>query len=91
MCTVGKNYADGQWHHLAHIYENGVGEKIFIDGVEVKSGASSASAFSWDTHIYLGYSSTTGQYIDGIIDEARIYDTPLTADQILWEYNATKP
>ncbi len=46
ICTSGVNYADGDWHHVAHVFGGSIGgQKIFIDGQLQASGSRSVSDF----------------------------------------------
>ena len=39
ISSTGKNYADGQWHYVAHVYNrNTIGQRVYVDGQQVASG-----------------------------------------------------
>lgn len=85
ISSTGKNYADGQWHQVVHTF-GGVagGQKIYVDGVLVASGNKSASDFSTQTHVFLGYShSSPTQFFNGQLDDVRIWNRALTAAEAL--------
>ncbi len=82
--SSGKNYADGNWHHIAHVIGTGAsGQKIYVDGNLVASGSKSGSDFNWQDRILIGYSEDAGsKYLNGYIDEVRIWRSTLSADVI---------
>ncbi|HSH05009.1 MAG TPA: tandem-95 repeat protein [Anaerolineae bacterium] len=83
ICTSGTNYADNNWHHIAHTFGGTVGgQKIYIDGVLKASGAKANSNFDWQTHIKIGFSADPNRYFNGLLDDVRLYNTALTAAQI---------
>ncbi|MDQ3813834.1 MAG: LamG domain-containing protein [Armatimonadota bacterium] len=81
--------ADGQWHHVAHVYgtlDDGTkGQRLYVDGVLRASGILEMSSFHWQTGIIIGASPLTGsapQFFKGAIDEVRVWDVARTAEQI---------
>lgn len=80
----GKNYADGNWHHVAHVVGPSVpGQRLYVDGDLVASGAKFASAFNWQDRVYIGFSVDAQQdYFNGLIDEVRIWRKALTQNEI---------
>jgi len=73
------------WHHIAAV-GNGTNLKVYVDGVLVVSGGtvtdsygSSSSGFNiggggvWDA---------AGNWLEGQIDDVRVYDKELTADEV---------
>ena len=84
ICTSGVNYADGNWHHVAHTFGGAVGgQRLYVDGAQKASGSKAASDFDWQTGVNVGFSSdATNPYFNGLIDDLRIYDRALSADEI---------
>ncbi|MBV1888008.1 MAG: choice-of-anchor D domain-containing protein, partial [Urechidicola sp.] len=73
---------NGIWHHVAVIYD-GTDAKLYIDGVEDSSITTSLItplATSEDFRIATGNSPTS--YFEGNIDEIRIWDLPLSEDEL---------
>jgi hypothetical protein len=89
----GVSVADGQWHHVAAVLVDdgspSVNEiKLYVDGIRQTATFSSTQAI--DTiagqNVQLGtvYNGTAqGSFFSGLLDEVRIYDVPLTGNQIL--------
>jgi len=71
---------DGNWHHAVVVYD-GSTLKIFLDGVEVASEIRTLNtSFS---SLYIGSrSGQSNQYMDGLVDDARVFDRALSEDEI---------
>ncbi|MCA9245736.1 MAG: lamin tail domain-containing protein [Planctomycetales bacterium] len=84
ITSSGQNFADGQWHHLAHVYGSGIGgQRIYIDGQLVASGTKSQSDFNWQKHINIGFSNdAVSDYFDGRIDDVAVWSRELSELQI---------
>lgn len=87
VASKGK-LGDGQWHHVAASYDGQV-MRIYVDGVEENQKKPDRSGpivkNNWD--LCIGNSEVddgTGEFLgfDGLIDEVRIYNRALTADEI---------
>ncbi|MEM7030142.1 MAG: LamG-like jellyroll fold domain-containing protein, partial [Chloroflexota bacterium] len=84
ICSTGNNFADNQWHHVAHTYGgNTGGQRIYVDGNVVASGTKTLSNFHWQTGLNIGFSNdATTDYFTGTIDEVQVYAQSLSASQI---------
>ena len=81
-----------RWAHVALLFYNGSytgHNKIYIDGVEQTLSQLSGTARSGkaQTTVEIGR-ITSGYYYGGLIDDVRIYNYALTAEQIKQIYNA---
>ena len=102
--TVG--IFDGEWHHIVYtndytIHEGGGNGKriIYIDGV---SGSTSNHGFGGGNRTFAPFTApvtlgarkfpgkSTGHFM-GMIDEVRFYNRPLTADEVLQNFESTEP
>ena len=82
--SEGLNLADGKWHHIAHVisYELG-GQFVYMDGELVIEGIKDMSDFDWQQHINIGFSNdAASQYLNGQLDELRIWDYALEEEEI---------
>jgi len=82
--SEGLNLADGKWHHIAHVisYELG-GQFVYMDGELVIEGIKDMSDFDWQLHINIGFSNdAASQYLNGQIDELRIWDYAFEQEEI---------
>ncbi|WP_206483423.1 Ig-like domain-containing protein [Thalassotalea sp. G2M2-11] len=92
-CNSTTNPADdGSWHHVAGVFESGVGIRIFIDGVEetlvscvtVGSGLN-LILDNTGSNVRIGsYNDGAGgvQFFNGAMDELRVWNTARTAEEI---------
>jgi len=74
---------DGQWHFLALVLD-GLAGHVYIDGVEENSDAADPT-FSADDLWSIGQewdSGGPGAHLAGTVDDARIYDRALTAEEV---------
>jgi hypothetical protein len=73
------------WHHIAFTYGSNV-KKIYLDGALVGSANTSGAlsepgSFDYGLTIGARYSRDT-QYVNGLIDDVRIYDVALSQSQL---------
>jgi hypothetical protein len=76
---------DGQWHHVGLVYDlTGFHRHLYVDGAEAAADANPVGGVYSDAGLYIG----AGQVLDaasfffGLIDDVRIYDAALTAEEI---------
>jgi len=82
ISTSGTNYADGNWHHVAHTLGAG-GQKIYVDGILKASGVKSQSDFYWQNNIHIGISwDSPNPLFQGAIDEVRVWNVARTQAEI---------
>ncbi len=73
----------GAWHHAAIVVGPGTGHKIYYDGVQVAAGANGGEAYNPSTALFGARSVTPdGRYFQGSLDDIRLYDRPLQADEL---------
>jgi hypothetical protein len=87
---VGKIRSEAQaqtWYHI--IYTQGVdaGIKLYIDG-ELVDELPSSGAVPENWHERRIGSEHDGRFLNGMIDEVRVYDRILTAAEVLQNFNA---
>ena len=90
---AGLDIADGQWHHVVHTFGAAAGgQHLYVDGLRQASGSKGQSDFDWQERIHIGWTSDAGNpFMDGMIDNARIYGTPLSPAEIAWLAGQTEP
>ncbi len=82
-----------EWHHVSGTYSVSTAD-IYIDGMLANSSASFSSIHRFGSEMYLGsaWATTAPKWgFNGTIDEARIYNRSLTAQEIIEMYNQTRP
>ena len=81
--TTGLNLADGQWHHIAHVMGSSIGgQRLYVDGKLAASGNKTQSDFHWQDRISLAYSHDIDKYLNGELQEFRIWNVARTEVQI---------
>jgi len=75
---------DGQWHHIAVTFDRDGFMKRYVDGASYGTAddISSVGNISNDGSLYIGCRRTSKDLFNGTIDDARIYDRTLSADEI---------
>jgi len=84
--------ADGQWHMMTYVREGNEG-RIYVDGVLAVTYSSSFS-LSGVTRWSIGQEwddSTPSNFYNGLVDDVRFYDGPLSADRVLDLFNGIEP
>ena len=79
----------GEWQHVAVTYD-GTTTTMYIDGSPVGTSTAFSLGPKTDAHVVFGAVDGSGNNpFNGAIDEVRIYDRALTADDMLELYNWT--
>jgi len=76
---------DGQWHHIGLAYDfDGLHRYLYMDGIEVAKDTNPVGGVSSDGGLYIGASKDleAGTFFSGMIDDIRIYDMALSAEEI---------
>ncbi|NTV23075.1 MAG: LamG domain-containing protein [Nanoarchaeota archaeon] len=98
IASATSQWTSNTWYHIAGTYD-GTYMRLFVNGVLENSAATSISVDSTGKELYIGKmhgnqfgglygSSETGELFQGTIDEIKIYNSSVSADQILADYNA---
>jgi len=90
QANATKNYIDNTWHHLVGVRNTGQDTlSLFVDGVLVNSvdDATDLTSLNSNEPFKMGYQGDTQtRYFNGTIDEVRIYNRTLSAEEIKGEY-----
>ncbi|MFZ2187077.1 MAG: fused MFS/spermidine synthase [Candidatus Moraniibacteriota bacterium] len=89
--TSSTSITDNQWHHVVGTYD-GTTMRIYVDGTQTGSGTS----FSGDLptsktgalRIGADYYPTPANFFTGSIDDARLYNRALSAEEVATLYNS---
>ncbi len=75
------------WYHVALSFQSGVtnGSILYINGVQECTGITTVQNQS--VLFMIGYANAAGQFLNGYIDEARIWNVVRTQQQIQQTYN----
>ncbi|MCK5062343.1 MAG: laminin G domain-containing protein, partial [Candidatus Aenigmarchaeota archaeon] len=97
IITSSFSVADNYWHHIVGSFDptNDL-RKLYVDGIEVNSSSAVITSFSdgglsiplsIGRHFITGWGSPSS-YFNGTIDEVKIWNRALTAEEINASYNA---
>ena len=75
-----------QWQHVAVSYSS-TGTDIYWNGTSAIHSDTIATPAGNNGSLEIGYRDDTSRWFDGIIDEVRIYNRALSADEVLRLYN----
>lgn len=78
------NLGNGQWHPVTVVVTPGSGHEIYFGGRQVAAGTNGGDAFNPATALVFGARSVNpaGRFFEGSLDDIRLYDRTLTADEI---------
>jgi hypothetical protein len=77
------NVNDGTWHHLAATRDNSSGAiAVYVDGVLRGSGTGPTGSRTWPPNLRIGSIQTGNNFLNGTIDDVRLYDRILTGGEI---------
>ena len=80
--TPAAALAAGAWQHLAATFD-GTRLRVYVNGVQVESFAVSGNLATSTRPLFIGGNVVFGdEFFSGVIDEVRIYNRALTADEI---------
>ena len=78
---TGRAPAVGRWQHVAATYD-GTTARFYMDGDEVASKVFTGNVGSSNAWRIGAYGSTPNGFLDGSVDDVRIYDRALSASEI---------
>ncbi|MDO8487707.1 MAG: DUF2341 domain-containing protein [bacterium] len=87
--AAATNPSAGAWHHFAAVYDSTLAsnhQKLYIDGVLSSQQDRSITTSATVNDMTMGR-FTAANYFEGQLDELRVYNYALTADQVKREYN----
>jgi hypothetical protein len=88
VVSTPDEYTDNSWHQVTSVYDGTI-QSIYVDGVLKSSIAFSYNTFNTANLALGGYNGCNGGF-NGKVDEIKIFNLPLTAEEILSEYNQSK-
>ena len=78
------------WTYVAFTYD-GATVRLYINGTQVASRATTGAIQTTNSPLWIGGNSPYGEYFQGLIDEARVYNRALTQAEIQSDMNAPVP
>lgn len=89
--TTSSYFTNNQWNHVVATYDGGT-KRVYVNGSQATSTGCQGALGSNNTGpAYIGiYGSFNGYPFNGKIAKVQVYDRPLTATEVLADYNNTK-
>lgn len=85
---MSTNVGDGAWHHCVCTFDNTVGSKIYVDGINVASDAvTTNNRGGTGSTPYIGSFNGGSSWMNGAIDEVGIWNRGITAAEVTSLYN----
>ena len=84
--TMSTGLTAGQWTHLAVVF-NGSQVQFYKNGVLTTTVPMATSITARSTPLYLGADASPGQFLNGALDDVRLYAQTLTAAQVQADMN----
>lgn len=81
---------ENNWHHIVGTWD-GTTAKIYNNNVEVKSEIPVGTINDWTGNLVMGSDYDATFFFDGTIDEVRLYNRALSADEITLLYKSYHP
>jgi hypothetical protein len=94
ISSIGKNYADNQWHHVAHVVGASIsGQRIYVDGNQIAAGVKAMSDFNWQLKVNLGFTNDAGtaKHHEGELDDLSIWSETLNTAAVRLLASGTAP
>lgn len=77
------NINDGAWHHVAATRNNTTGAiAVYVDGVLRGSGTGPTGSRTFPPNLRIGSLQTGNNFLNGTLDDVRLYDRILTSSEI---------
>jgi hypothetical protein len=84
----------GVWYHVVGTYTKNVAARIYVNGVLYNSTTNTSvnNDIVYDTtnRFKIGQSNINGSWMNGLIDQAKVYNRALTASEVQQNFNAQR-
>jgi hypothetical protein len=88
--TAGDYLTNNTWHHIAYTADGSTQPKLYIDGVQRGTAQSSNNTYYTSTEsLDIGGNTSLNRYLNGKIDDVRIYSDALSSTEVGYLYNNT--
>jgi hypothetical protein len=74
------------WTHVALTYD-GANLRLYVNGVQVRTSVVTNTIQASTSPLWIGGNSPYGEYFQGVIDEAQVYNRGLTAAEVVTVMN----
>lgn len=84
------NYTLNAWHYVIGTYD-GTTARLFVDGAQVATTAATGSIISSTQNLRFGARTTSNNYWPGNLDDIRLYNRAITANEVAALYKQYDP
>jgi Concanavalin A-like lectin/glucanases superfamily len=88
--TGTQNLADAAWHHLVVTRREAARVELYVDARADGDGNAGSGTVTANPFVYVCANPDAGSYLAGKVDDLRLYDRVLTADDVQRLYDATR-
>ncbi|MBI3991358.1 MAG: hypothetical protein HY350_04325 [Candidatus Omnitrophica bacterium] len=78
------------WYHVVWTYNSGTGGQLYINGTAAGSLTGSGVLTTNNKNVLLGRSGTSGESLNGTLDEVKIYNRVLSSTEVQQMYQAVQ-
>ena len=89
--TSSDNYFDGHWHHAVATWDNSDEAKLYVDNQLVDTDSDTPNSFDLSQNVRLGRPTNSTRYFNGYLDDVRLYNRALSAEEVELIGRALKP
>ncbi len=76
----------GAWTHVAMTYDGTI-LRLFVNGVQASTAAADGPIETSNNPLWIGGNQLYGEFFNGLIDDARVYNRPLSATELQTDMN----
>lgn len=87
---VSYTFSTGTWYNMVMTYSDGYDMKVYVNNTLEQTNAVDGTMTTGTGNAVIGYSYSSGVYLDGSIGHMSIYSARLTTEQLTQNWNALK-
>ena len=81
--ATAQTFTTQVWRHWAYTYDDTLGtQRLYLNGNLIRSESSNSYRFAGDDVVYLGAKGSSSEMYSGTMDDVRVYNRILSADEI---------
>ncbi|MBP9716737.1 MAG: DUF2341 domain-containing protein [Candidatus Levybacteria bacterium] len=89
--STGVTIEPNKWYHAALTYDSNFNTIVYVNGIRVDSATATTPGSFYSQVFFCRYGNFGSNYFNGRIDEAKIYNYPISPGQIISDMNGNHP